>query len=325
LPLLEKSNYRPSLLFPGRHLQTIIPGLYRKSGIVTFQRERIDTPDGDFLDLDWSYPDEASEKLIIISHGLEGNSTRPYNKSMVYCFVNSGWNALAWNYRGCSGEMNKTKKFYHSGATYDLKRVIDHAISLKKFKEIVLCGFSLGGNLTLKLLGEYKSQIPSEIKAGVTFSVPSDLHDACIEISKWQNFVYARRFLKSLTLKVKTKAALMAETIDLKPLEKVKTLMDFDDHYTAPIHGFENALDYYQRNSANGFIQDIEIPALIVNSANDPFLGKKCFPIEKAKDNLNVHLEIPLAGGHCGFASFNKGFEYWPGLRALEFIGSAVD
>ncbi len=306
----------PFLLF-NKHLETIYPSLIRKVNGVSYERERINTPDDDFLDLDWLKQD--SKKLIILSHGLEGNSQRSYIKGMASIFYQNGYDVLAWNFRGCSEEMNRKLRFYHSGATDDLNLVIHHSISIG-YTDISLVGFSLGGNLTLKYLGEQSSQLNPIVKRGVTFSVPINLHTSCIEISKPSNWVYNKRFLTSLKEKVYNKAKTFSG-INTEPLSSITRLIEFDNLYTAPIHGFKDAIDYYKQCSAIRFIESIERPTLIVNALNDPFLSTDCYP-----HHLNNHpylkFEYPKRGGHVGFALFNQNGLYWSELKALQFIQS---
>lgn len=303
---------RPSLLFSG-HLETIYPALFRKVNL-EYQRERILTEDNDFLDLDWIKVD--SQKLIVISHGLEGNSSRAYIKGMARAFSSHGFDVVAWNFRGCSDEMNKQLRFYHSGATEDLDCVLTH-IKQKGYAEIYLIGFSLGGNLTLKFLGERKPDI--KIKKAVVFSAPIDLHSSCIKISKPANLIYSHRFLKSLKSKILLKSALMPG-LDLNGINKISTIMSFDDYYTAPLHGFKNAVEYYTQCSSIHFLDRINIPTLIVNAENDPFLSELCYPGARFKNHAFVRFENPRHGGHVGFAQFNKNGLYWSEERALDFI-----
>lgn len=304
----------PSLLFHA-HLQTIYPALFRKVKIEAYKRERIITPDHDFLDLDWL--SQGHKELIILSHGLEGNSYRPYVKGMAKAFHQNGFDVLAWNYRGCSGEMNKTLRFYHSGATDDLLFVIQHAIK-KGYESIFLVGFSLGGNLTLKYVGEMGDQLPWQIKKAVAFSVPLHLHSSCLQISRPSNFIYANRFLKSLKNKILVKAPSQPK-LSVKGLSEIKTLIAFDNEYTAPLHGYKDALDYYEQCSSLYFLNKITIPTLIVNAKNDPFLSDHCYP---TADKLapSVCFETPHEGGHVGFSRFDGNGLYWSELRALDFI-----
>ena len=312
---MSTTAYTPPFFLFSPHLETIFPALLRRVTLKPYTRERITTPDNDFLDLDWLQ--QGSEKLVIISHGLEGNSSRAYIKGMAKVFFDNHYDVVAWNYRGCSEAMNRQLRFYHSGATDDLDTVVNHAIDQKHYKDISLIGFSLGGNITLKYLGE-KTPRP-EIKKGVAISVPMDLRTSCEKISRPSNWIYANRFITSLKKKIITKAALMPG-LDTSGIDKIKTLLEFDNRYTAPLHGFKDAIDYYTRCSSIHFVNNITTPTLIINTQNDPFLSPECFPSELLKDHRHVHLEILLRGGHVGFTQFNKNGLYWSEQRAIEFI-----
>ena len=308
----------PSLLF-NAHLETIYPALFRKVTAPDYTRERIVTPDNDFLDLDWLAI--GSSHLVIISHGLEGNTSRAYVRGMALACYKAGYDALTWNFRGCSDEMNHQLRFYHSGATDDLETVIRHALAKGIYQHISLIGFSLGGNLTLKYLGERGDSVLSAIKSAVTFSVPMDLHTGCLKISTPSNWLYAQRFLKSLKAKVRAKSGKM-KGLNVSGIDKINTLLEFDNRYTAPIHGFRDAIHYYHECSSVNYVQKIEIPTLIVNAKNDPFLSKECYPSEVLKNHPNVKLEIPEQGGHVGFSLFGQNGVYWSELRTLEFLQS---
>lgn len=309
-------NYNlPKLLF-SPHLETIFPALFRTVKDISYERERIDTPDGDFLDLDWVK--NGNKKLVIISHGLEGSADRAYMKGMAKVFSQENYDALAWNFRGCSEEMNRLPRFYHSGATEDLETVVNHA-QTQGYEQINLIGFSLGGNLTLKYLGE--KQRP-QINRAVAFSVPLNLHTSCIKISEQSNFLYSRRFLKNLKTKIRKKAQQLPNKIKLNGISSINTLMEFDDTYTAPLHGFESAIHYYESCSSINFLDSIKTPTLIVNAANDPFLSKECYPVKELENHAQVKFEMPSHGGHVGFTQFGNNNTYWSESRALHFIQS---
>lgn len=310
-------NYTAPLFLFNAHLETIFPSLIRRVGLKPYRRERISTRDNDFLDIDWLEQD--SRKLLIISHGLEGSSSRPYIKGLAKAALDHGYDVLAWNFRGCSGEINQQLRFYHSGATDDLDQVVQHVIKQNKYDSIYLAGFSLGGNLTLKYLGENKR--PPVIRKGVVFSVPLHLHSSCEKIGHPSNRIYANRFLKSLKNKVRLKHTLFPE-LDISGLKNIRTLQEFDDLYTAPLHGFKNALDYYEKNSSVHFLKGITIPTLIINALNDPFLSPQCFPDQDVKDHPSVRLMVTQRGGHVGFAQFSKGGMYWSEERAMQFLDS---
>ncbi|MFD2037597.1 YheT family hydrolase [Belliella marina] len=317
MPLIKKIDYsNPKWLFNG-HLQTIVPGLFRSVVSLPFERERIRTEDGDFLDLDWLK--NGNDKLLIISHGLEGNSKRPYMLGMANQFFGKGFDVVNWNFRGCSEEMNQKPIFYHSGATYDLDTVINHAN--RAYKEVYLIGFSLGGNLTLKYLGENHTS-KTKIKKAVAISVPLHLESSCTKISSRENMVYSKRFLITLKEKIAKKSLLFPNEIQANLLRKIKTLKDFDDHFTGPIHGFKDAHDYYEQNSSLHFLDKINIPTLILNAQNDPFLSKECFPASLGNSLPNIWMEFPKHGGHVGFSPRKLKEIYWSEKRAFEFITS---
>lgn len=317
-----KSDYKAPFYLFSRHLQTILPALFRKVGNVVYDRQRILTPDNDFLDLDWSRV--SSDVLVILSHGLEGNTQTGYIKGMVKALNNHGWDALAWNYRGCSGEINQQHRFYHSGETGDLHYVIEHCIAMNKYSRIFMIGFSIGGNITLKYLGEQSDKISPIIKKAVVFSVPTDLAAGAKHLAKFQSKVYMNRFLASLHLKLKAKAEVMPDKISLKEFDGIKNFYEFDERYTAPIHGFKNAEEYWKENSSKQFIKRIRIPTLIVNAKNDPFLTPECFPIKEVDNHPLVFLEMPETGGHVGFYRKCADGTYWSEHRAIEFLKNGI-
>lgn len=315
--LVIQSIYSPPPLLFNGHIETIYPALFRKINNVKLTRERITTPDQDFVDLDWLKT--GSEELVIICHGLEGDSQQPYMLGMTRAVSNLlKHDALAWNYRGCSGEINLHHRFYHSGATDDLDVVVKHAMN-QGYQSISLIGFSLGGNLVLKYLGEIGADPAHPVTAGVVFSVPLDLEASSKKMMKWYNYVYSQRFMKSLKNKVKQKKGRLPEHISLEQIDKVRHVFHFDDLFTAPIHGFRDARDYYKSCSSLFFLNNIRKPVLIVNARNDPFLDETCFPFEKLADNQYIYFEAPERGGHCGFASFETEY-YWSERRAVQFL-----
>lgn len=321
MPLIQTSSYKPPCGFGSAHLQTIYPSLFRKIPYITDRRERITTPDGDFLDLDW-HCTPSNKRLAILSHGLEGHSQRAYIQGMARALKSAGWNVLAWNFRGCSGEPNQVLDFYHSGSIGDLQTVIAHAAADPTHQEIALIGFSLGGNITLKLLGDYAAQLDPKISAAVTFSVTCDLSGSAVELAKWQNGLYMRRFLKTLREKIEEKALRFPGKLALNQLDTVQNFQQFDEHFTAPVHGYKNAEDYWAQCSSLISLPNIRIPTLLVNAIDDPFLGPKCYPRALAAEHPYFHLETPTYGGHMGFVQFNHEKQYWSEMRALEFLST---
>ncbi|RAU83569.1 YheT family hydrolase [Pontibacter arcticus] len=313
MPLLPSAYRAPFYLFNG-HLQTIVPSLFRQVTGITYTRERLSTPDNDFLDLDWSRV--GADALLILSHGLEGDTMRPYMQGMVKAFNERSIDALAWNYRSCSGEPNKLLRSYHLGASDDLGIVIQHALATNAYKKVYLTGFSAGGNITLKYLGEAPDQVPAEVQRAAVFSVPIDLKSSAKRISK----VYTRRFLKSLGKKLEQKKALYPDDLDLKAYNVLWSFPEFDNRYTAPLHGFKDADDYYARSSSKQFIASIKVPTLLVNALNDPFLTPDCYPVQEAENSSTFYLETPATGGHVGFASTAGNGLFYSEERALQFL-----
>ena len=307
--------YRRPALLVNRHIETIYPAVVRQVKFIPTNHKRISTPDADFLDVSWYK--RQSRKLVIISHGLEGNQERAYIKGMARAFVNQGFDALTWNYRGCGSEMNKQPRFYHSGATEDLHCIVQHALAQNQYEFIGLVGFSLGGNLTLKYLGEPHATVDT-INAAVAISVPLDLDASCRALSAPANWMYVNRFLTSLKKKVKRKAQIMPMPIETN-LGGIQSLRLFDDVVTAPLHGFRDAADYYAQNSAIKFLPNIKCRTLIINALNDPFLSPECYP---KPDNHKVSTLYPNQGGHVGFTSFGKNGLYWSELQALNFCNA---
>ena len=316
MPILE-SNYQPPYWFRSGFVATVYSGLFRNVKGVVQQRERITLSDGDFIDLDWSYSKDKSQKLVILLHGLEGDAQRPYMLGASKHFISNGFDSLGVNFRGCSGIPNVKYRSYHSGVTEDLKEVIEHVISTKAYSEIYLNGFSLGGNVILKYLGE-QEVIPSQVKAAIAVSVPCSLYGACMELHKLKNKPYHDRFKGDLLQKLRQKQKQFPNEISLENIRSIRTLKDFDDVYTSKAHGFEDALDYYKKSSSLQFLHNIKIPTLIINALNDSFLSHECYPVREAKQNSNLYLEMPKYGGHVGFiASKNV---YYNEKRALEFL-----
>ena len=315
MPILN-TTYKPSIFFRNGNIATIYSGILRKVKL-TQERERLTLSDGDFLDLDWSYAKEKSEKLIIVLHGLEGNAQRPYVTGPAKLFNENGVDAVCVNFRGCSGEPNLKYRSYHSGATEDLHEVILHILKSKSYSEIYINGFSLGGNITLKYLGEARS-IPKEIKGAIAISVPCYLEGSANELHKLKNKPYATRFKKHLVDKLKPKVLQFPENISEEEIDSIKLLRDVDAVYTSKAHGFKDAIDYYTKSSCLQFLPNIKVPTLLINALNDSFLSPECYPVKEAKKNENLHLEMPNYGGHVGFIL--KGEYYYNELRALAFV-----
>lgn len=318
MPVVAESSYRAPLLFSNPHVQTVYPTLFRRVTGVTYSRKRINTADEDFVDLDIS--SVAAERIAIVLHGLEGDSGRGYMLGMVKALNRGGWDAAALNFRGCSGESNRQVRFYHSGDTGDLRAVISQISAEKKYSEIALVGFSLGGNVVLKYLGECGLNAPGIIRKAAAISAPCDLTSSSHRLAEPANRIYMKRFLRLLRRKIRMKMAVMPGRLNDDGYERIKNFKDFDDRYTAPVHGFKNAEDYWTKASSKPFLSEISVPTILINAADDPFLTEPCFPVDEAKDNSFLLLEIPEHGGHVGFVAFNRLGEYWSESRVIAFL-----
>ena len=321
MPIIS-SGYKAKGLFKSGHFSTIYSAKLRPIPTVPQVRKRLELTDGDFVDIDWSYQDSKgskSNKVAILLHGLEGDAQRVYMQGQAKALIKDGWDVAAMNHRGCSGEENRLYLSYNSGRTQDLSELIDHILTQEQYSKVALIGFSLGGNLLLKYLGEPR-EISHKIVAGIAISAPIDLQSSLDFLMKKRNRPYTLVFLKDLRNKYKRKMKLFPGVMSKEKLSQVKTLLDFDNIYTAPAHGFKNAAEYYQKSSALDFLPNIKTPVLILNAANDSFLGPACYPFDVAKHHENIYLEVPKTGGHVGFHITNA--EYYSELRVLDFLNS---
>ncbi len=295
---IVKSNYKgsPFYLING-HFETIIPSLFFRVHGVSYERERLELCDGDFLDLDWIK--NENKRLMVLSHGLEGSSDRHYVLRPAKLFSQKGWDILAWNNRSCSGEMNRLPRFYHHGATEDISAVIDHGLA-QGYEEVVLVGFSMGGGMQQKYLGE--REVDGRIKGAISFSVPCNVLDSAIELGKKGNRFYERRFISKLRTKILKKAESIPLPIDVEELKSAKTFSEFDGAFTLKIHSeYKDSLDFYKKITSDQYLPNIKVPLLIVNAKNDPMLGDKCYPSSIAEKSKNIYLEVTETGGHVGY------------------------
>lgn len=365
MPLLPHSAYWPPLPFRNGHVQTVYPALFRKLAPLPFRRERIRTQDGDFIDLDWlehhaprtqprthwaQEPVLADSRqppaLAILTHGLEGSTSQTYIRGMARALFANGYDVLAWNFRGCSGEPNQRLRSYHSGATDDLECVIAHACTPSP-RDIALVGFSLGGNIVLKYLGqlaatagEYSASPGAKLVAteksvlspaprahvigAVAISVPCDLAGSTTVLERRSNRIYMERFLTTLRHKIREKHQRFPGVIDIAGLDQIRTFRAFDDRYTAPLHGFRDADHYWHACSCLRQMEHIAVPTLLLNAADDPFLSPGCYPVDIAQAHPFLHLEMPRHGGHVGFVRHRQNGLYYSELRACAFLSSAA-
>lgn len=317
MPII-KSTYQPPFLFKNNHLNTVYKTLFYKNNI-SYNRQRIFTPDNDFLDLDFSIV--GSNTLVIAMHGLEGSSKSHYLVSAINYLNSQNIDCVALNFRGCSGEDNNQLYSYNSGKTDDLSVVLNYILEHYSYKNIILLGYSMGGNITLKYMGE-TNNIPSEVKGAVAISVPCDLEGSSNVLAKWYNTVYIQKFLKSLKKKTFIKLEKFPDnTIDKVAVLNAKTFEDFDNAVTAPLFQFKSAKDYWNKCSSKPFIHTITKPTLLINALDDSFLSESCYPIKEAKNHKYLTFEIPKYGGHVGFnTSYVKKDLLWCEKRISNYI-----
>ena len=320
MPILQ-SSYLPSRIWQNPHVSTIYPSAFRKVNGVNYTRERLELSDGDFLDLDWSKSSANNHKLAIFTHGFLGNSTRPYLLGGVKAFNLANYDALAWNHRGLGGENNRFEKITTHGSSNDLEEVINYVLSKKQYTEIILVGYSKGGNISMKYAGQKAENIPSEIKKIIAISSPTDLQGSVDVMGK--NGFYTERF-KTKLIKFLLNRSELIDNQTLKYFSKFKYLDDFTDNYIAPLHGFKDGRDYYEQCAAMQFVDKIRVPTLILNAKNDPVLSESCAMLDVAKHSDYIFSEVPNHGGHCGFFQPNSDGIYWGDKRIVEFVEGNV-
>lgn len=291
---------KANFLYKNKHLSTILPALFRKHD-VTYTRKRINTPDKDFFNVDCML--RNNKKAIVLLHGLEGSSQSQYIKGFAKLFSQNQFDVHAMNFRSCGGELNLLPQSYHSGFTADLTAYVDSIAA--KYDSIYLVGFSLGGNVLLKYLSD-SNQVSTKVTAAAAISVPVDLKGSAMELDNGLNRIYLQRFINSLSKKMLAKSKQFPSEINTKGIHKIKTFKEFDDAYTAPLHGFKNADDYWNQCSSVYGLNTITTPTLLINAKNDPFLSPSCFPFEDVVDHPFLHAIFTPIGGHVGFMLNNS-------------------
>lgn len=319
MALIKESTYRPQVAFKSKHFNTIYRTLFHDIDI-SYSRERMETSDGDFMDLDFSLV--GSKKVVIIIHGLEGSSDSKYVTALAKISNQRGFDAVAVNLRGCSGETNRYLYSYHSGRTNDLADLFNYLGKSHSYDSYYAVGYSLGGNLLLKYLGEERTDYSYKLKSGVGVSVPCDLKGSSESIAKFWNMVYMQRFLISLKKKTRIKLQQFPDhKLNQEAILKSKNFLEFDNFFTAPVNGFRDANDYWKKNSCDQFLLGIKLPSLLITAYDDPFLSNSCIPVDKAKESPYFHLELTNYGGHVGYNStFENGSGYWLEHRILDFF-----
>ena len=301
------SDFRPRPFRPppwalDPHVQTLVARVLRSERGPATTRERSELPDGDFLDLDLGPEPGPQAPLVLVLHGLEGSSKRQYVRSACRELLAQGMRPVAMNFRGCSGEMNRRPRLYHSGETGDPAFVLAGLRRAFPERAVGALGFSLGGNTLLKLLGELEDGGTGLLDAAVAISVPMDLAagGALLEATAMGR-LYTRYFLRSLKRKVRAKARMLEGRVDLAATLGARTLREFDDAATAPLHGSRDADDYYARSSSAAFVPGIRVPTLVLHSLDDPFLPAAALPVDALGANPWIVTAFTRRGGHVGF------------------------
>ncbi len=304
---MQRSEFRPAWWLPGPHAQTIGARILRKKSGVKLRRERIELPDGDFLDLDWvghaagSEVDEGAP-LVMVLHGLEGSAKSGYALQLYRELALCGLQPVGVNFRGCSGEPNRLPRAYHSGETGDLAHIADTLSQRFSGRQLGSVGVSLGGNVLLKYLGEQRGN-KTAIAAAAAISVPYDLSAGADHIEHGFSRTYRAFLVRKLKRKVRAKLDVVNGKIDVSGALAARTFRDFDNAVIVPLHGFNDAEDYYRKSSSNQFLSSIEVPTLLIHSLDDPFLPISSVPVQAGVDNPLIETAFTHNGGHVGFVS----------------------
>ena len=317
--------FRPAIGLGNNHVQTVLATRWPASRDIAFERVRIDTPDGDFIDLDLprlaGIDLPANAPVVLLLHGLEGNARRPYALDLYDHLARHGVRSVGMNYRSCSGEMNRRARSYHAGATDDVLLV--HGWLDERFPGAAkgMVGVSLGGNMLLKYLGERGGEAAIRLRAAATISAPFDLALGAAHMAHGLPRLYATRFLRRIQAKLRAKADLVRPHINLERALAAETLYELDDASTAPLHGFASADDYYARASSRRYLAGIQVPTLLVRAKDDPLIPSEDIPDELLQNNQALAPAITGRGGHVGWIeSAPRGWRLWAGRQAAAFL-----
>ncbi len=296
------ARFSPAWWLPNPHLQTLWGKFLRRQPHYTTRVERLDTADGDFLDLH-HVDAPAGAPILVLLHGLEGSVRSHYIQALLGEASRRGWRATALIFRSCGGEVNRTRRFYHSGETTDISFAIDHLLYAFPGSDMVIAGVSLGGNVLLKYLGERGGGVSARVKGAVAASVPFDLSRSARHIDEGFSRVYRRSFIKSLKRKAHAKLESFPDLASREAVTSAVTMVEFDNSFTAPIHGFQDAEDYYTRSSSIRWLEGISVKTLLLSAVDDPFLpGQVLDDVREIADrNPALELEFTARGGHVGF------------------------
>ncbi|MBT8403369.1 MAG: alpha/beta fold hydrolase, partial [Gemmatimonadetes bacterium] len=311
----------------GPHAQTLLGKALRRRSLDGLRRERWTTPDGDFLDLDFTADPDPARPLAVVLHGLEGNSRRGYCLEAYAALAREDIAAVGVNFRACSGEPNLRARAYHSGETGDLAFVLEGLRDRFPNRVLLALGYSLGGNVLLKYLGEHGEAEPAEVSGAVAVSVPYDLDAGVrrLENTFLGRQLYSRYFLRSLVDKTRLKTHLLDESVHLDAVWNAESIRAFDEALTAPLHGFASAEDYYQRSSSAGFLPHVRVSTLLLHSLDDPFFAAEAVPRPAMADNPWLYPVVTERGGHVGFVGGSLSRpRFWAEESAARFLAGVV-
>jgi predicted alpha/beta-fold hydrolase len=297
---LERHPFQAPWWLRGRHGQTVWSHFLRRPTPPPLRRERLDTPDGDFLDLYLADGDPDSPTVLLL-HGLEGSVRSNYIAGLQAAFHTMGWRSAALQFRSCGGEMNRACRMYHSGETTDLAFAVDFLVEREPDRRICIAGFSLGGNVAAKWLGEDPDRVPPNVQAAAVVSTPFDLAGSAAYFERSLGGLYSRRFLRSLIPKALEKARQYPGILDAERIRRSRSFADFDTWATAALHGFRDAEDYWAQSSSAQFLPNIRIPTLLISAEDDPFNPPWTLPRPAAAESPFLHPLFPDKGGHVGF------------------------
>lgn len=323
--------YVPPRWLPGGNAMTVFANVARPLPRPAYRRERWELPDGDFLDVDRSVPPGAGldgAPLLVVCHGLEGSSRAPYVRGLVSAARSRGLDTLAINFRGCSGEPNRLARSYHSGETGDLGHVVERLSGERPGRPLLLAGFSLGGNVVVKYLGERGASAPPEVRGAAAISVPFDLERSAraMDGPGFWSWIYRERFLRRLRRKAAEKARRHPGQFDATAAAGARTFAQFDEAVTAPLFGFPSAAEYWRRSSSGPYLGGVRRPLLALSSLDDPIVPAASIPSAPALGNPLVRLEVTPAGGHVAFVSGSPlRPTYWAERRAVEFLAGLLE
>jgi predicted alpha/beta-fold hydrolase len=314
-------EYEAPTWLPGGHVQSIYAACIPRPA-QTYRRQRIDTPDGDFIDFDWlEGAGDASAPLVVLFHGLEGSVSSHYAAALMQRVRTLGWRGVVPHFRGCSGEPNRLPRAYHSGDYAEVGWMLARIRELVPDAPLYAAGVSLGGSALLNWLGREPERATAQVTAAAAVSTPLDLNAAGIAIEQGFSRVYSRLFQQTLVPKALTMAQRFPGMLDADAIRRVGTMYAFDDAVTAPLHGFAGTVDYWTRASSKPWLKRIVVPTLVLNALNDPFIPPHSLP-KRSEVGPGVLLEQPEHGGHAGFpASPFPGNLDWLPSRLIQFFG----